>query len=379
MLQTKLIDGTINITNPINFCADKDRHLLAIVKNTYSGRCYKGAFIESIKEVLSDSGSCHIVRTNGSGHGYIDVRFIADVHVFNRWDILTGVKVISNQQMIVGEFISQDAIQDASQDASQDAIQDASQDAGQDAGQDANKSKAVVSIIASKASEGLAVGQKIAVRIVLSLHSPMQPLASVVGTLLVCDQKAPVYKLRGMLDQTSLAELTPMMSAILSELKLRDEIIKTRKADLWFFEILLYAYTGPAELKDQKINAWDKGPSWQGPGYLHASGSDTAITMMSILDIVRRVSEGTNVSVTGFWSRSLSIYRSSPLVAMASSDVHEQKAEDGIPRAVFAEFLKNILDFLVATRELISVYNTKALIDSHFNIWTIMRAAQRRI
>jgi hypothetical protein len=50
---------------------------------------------------------------------------------------------------------------------------------------------------------------------------------------------------------------------------------------------------------------------------------------------------------------------------------------DGNPRIVFAEMLKNILDFLVATREMVAMYNSKELIDKHINVWTVMRAAQR--
>jgi hypothetical protein len=43
---------------------------------------------------------------------------------------------------------------------------------------------------------------------------------------------------------------------------------------------------------------------------------------------------------------------------------------------VFATYLKNILDFLVASRELTLVYGTQELIDKHLNVFGVMRAAQ---
>jgi hypothetical protein len=94
---------------------------------------------------------------------------------------------------------------------------------------------------------------------------------------------------------------------------------------------------------------------------------------------VRRAIAGENVPVAGVWSRSLALYRSSPLVGVArGAPPAAWTTVDGTPRAVFAEFLKNILDFLVATRELIEVYNTRELLDNkHHNLWGVMRAAQR--
>jgi hypothetical protein len=98
-----------------------------------------------------------------------------------------------------------------------------------------------------------------------------------------------------------------------------------------------------------------------------------------VLDIVRRVVGGERVPVAGVWSRSLALYRSSPLVAVVREGGAVPGAwtvVDGAPRAVFAEFLKNILDFLVATRELALVYNSRKLIEDHTSLWRTMRTAQ---
>jgi len=371
----KVIDGTVDVANPINFCADKTRHLVTELQNKYVGRCFKGAYILGVKKIL-DCSPCHIMRTNGTGEGYVDVQFLADVAVFSSCDILTGVEIVSNQPMLVGVY--------------EGARADGPRADGPRA--DAQKPipgrlvvklpRAAVIIRASEAVAALAVGQKIPVRILLAQHAPMQAQASVVGSLLVCDQTAPAYRLRDALDQSARAELAPMLAAVELELEARAAMVEARKADLWFFERLLYPFreAGPAPkdaAQDEKVPAWEGGPFWSGPRPLQAleAGAETA----SVLDIVRRVVGGERVPVAGVWSRSLALYRSSPLVAVVREGAAVPGAwtiVDGATRAVFAEFLKNILDFLVATRELVLVYNSRKLIEDHTSLWRVMRSAQ---
>jgi DNA-directed RNA polymerase subunit E'/Rpb7 len=364
----KVIDGTVDVANPINFCADKMRHLVTELQNKYVGRCFKGAYILGVKKIL-DCSACHIMRTNGTGEGYVDVRYLADVAVFSSCDILTGVEIVSNQPMLVGVYEGAGALGAEGQKPMPGRLA-------------AKSPRAAVIIRASEAVAALAVGQKIPVRILLAQHAPMQAQASVVGSLLVCDQTAPAYRLRDALDQSARAELAPMLAAVELELEARAAMVEARKADLWFFEHLLYPFreVGPAPkdaAQDEAVPAWKGGPVWSGPRPLQAL--EAGAEMASVLDIVRRVVGGERVPVAGIWSRSLALYRSSPLVAV----VREGAAVpgtwtviDGAPRAVFAEFLKNILDFLVATRELALVYNSRKLIEDHTSLWRAMRSAQ---
>ena len=366
----KVIDGTVNVANPINFCADMTRHLVTELQNKYVGRCFKGAYTLGVKKILACS-PCHIMRTNGTGEGYVDVQFLADVAVFSSGDILTGVEIMSNQPMLVGVY--EGARAEGPRAEAQKPMP----------GRLVAKSpRAAVIIRASEAVAALAVGQKIPVRVLLAQHAPMQAQASVVGSLLVCDQTAPAYRLRDALDQSARAELAPMLAAVELELEARAAMVKARKADLWFFERLLYPFreAGPAPkdaAQDEAVPAWEGGPVWSGPRPLQAleTGAETA----SVLDIVRRVVGGERVPVAGVWSRSLALYRSSPLVAVVREGAAVPGAwtvVDGAPRAVFAEFLKNILDFLVATRELALVYNSRKLIEDHTSLWRVMRSAQ---
>jgi len=352
MLQEKPFSVTINVSNPINFCADKERHLRTQIQNEYVGKCYGGCYIVQLIKVLRP-GNCNIARTNLSGEGFVDVEFLAKVHIFSMWDILVGVKVVDNKQMVFGTY-------EASESGE----------------------KAIVSVLASKAVEAISVGQLIAVRAFKTVHSPMQQHASVVSALLTCDKTAPVYKLKGNLGTNARIALKPMLDEVEAELTARAELIAGgRRADLWFFEMLLYSYRSatPDEEKNM-LETWADGPQWEGPGNLKAL--DEGVSSQNVLDIVHRVvSQEETVSVDGYWSRPLSLYRSSPLAAVAGAEIPMKwnDAVDGTPLAVFSEFLKNILDFLTATRELVQTYNTRELIDKHLNMWSVMRAAQTLI
>ena len=359
MQYEKVFDVTVNVANPINFCADKDRHLMAELRNTYEGRCYKGAFIIEIKSIIRQ-GACHVQRTNGSGGGYIDVHFLAEVTIFSSWDILTGVEVVSHQQMVVG-------------------IYKGAPDRAALVAAGAPPSRVVVILSASKAVETIAVKQLIPVRVSLAQHPPMQSQAAVFATLLVCDQAAPAYRLAGedaVLDAAAGVALEPMLAAVDRELAARAELVATRRADLWFFELLLHAHPHVPGGTDQAV-ACAGGHVWDGPPT--PAGVPAGAPAQNVLDLVRRVVAGESVRVAGTWSRPLALYRSSPLAAVAARapPAGWAPAVDSTAVVVFAEFLKNILDFLAATRELTEVYHTRELIGAHMNIWSVMRAAQR--
>lgn len=360
----KVFEYTVSVENPIHFCSDKPRHLLTALRNHLEGRNFKGAHIVRIVRVL-EASAVHIQRTNGSGGGYVDTRVLAEALVFARWDILVGATVLANQQMVVGAYTPPG---------------------------DSGAPRAAVALQASKAAETLTVGQLFAARVVHATHPPMQMQAAVYGTLLVCDQAAPVWRVRGNLDRSARAELAPLLAGIEAELAARDALLASRKADVWFFEHLLHPYrAGERERErargagEQTVPAWPGGPAWVGPPdpVPHEPGAQ----LVSPVEIARRVvREGASVPVSGVWSRPLSLYRSSPLAAVAPVPKPGQPegpppgwapAADSVPRAVFAELLRNILDHLRAIRELPEVYSTPALVAQHANLWGAMRAAQR--
>jgi len=365
MLSEKLFEVTVDVRNPIDHCADKRRHLMAALQDTYVGRCYMGVFIARVKEIRRTSPCC-LVTTNASGEGRVDVEFLADVAVFSRWDILVGVEIAIAQPVLAGQHTA------------------AARPSAPEPGElyPGAPPKAVVSFLPSKAVETLAVGQRVAARVVAAQHPPLQPQAAVIGALLVCDGAAPVYRLRaGGLDAAARAELEPLLERAEAELAARAALVEARPGDVWFFELLLYAYRHSPGAESQFVEAWAGGPVWAGPPAVPPRGGGEPPESVSVLELARRAIRGEVVALAGLWSRPLALYRSSPLACRVPPGV-QPPADWGAPleatpRAVFAEYLKNILDFLVAVREMAAVYSTREEVDRHRNLWAVMRAAQQ--
>lgn len=374
----KLFDATIDVANPIGFCADKNAHLLSELHSKFVDRCYKGALVLRILKVVR-AGACCICNSNGSGEATVDVQFLAAVRVFARWDILTGVTVRHVSHLIGGHYEPKEGGPAAATTTAQ----------------------AFVVLQPTRGADALAIGQRIAVRVLKAEHPPRQA-AVAYGVLLTCERAAPVFRVRGSLDPAAAADLMGLADRVADELALRAEVARARPAELAFFEGLLYAYGAPAGARgaaaagagagagacagaatlSHRVAAWEGGPEWVGPAPLMAL--EEGLVAHSLVELVRKAAVAP-VSVAGQWSRPLCLHRSSPLVAFAprvsraaataSATVAAADAVDEPPRVVFAMMLKNILDFLVATRELALEYD-----DVHHpkyaGLWGMMRMAQ---
>lgn len=359
MLHQKLIDATIPVRNPINFCADKRRHALIHLKNTFEGKCFKGGYIVSIDEIAKIS-DCRIVSTNHSAEGTIDVQFSATVAVFSQWDIIPGVRIVKSEQLIIGSTSGPEK--------------------GTQFG-DPRDARVVVTVLPSAESKTARVEQTVVVRVVSAEHAPMQQHASVVGTLLTCERAHPVYRVRGSLDSSSALELMPLVSAIDRELGARESMYKNRRTDMMFFEILLYSFVRDKGLQaaadDFKIASEEGSPTWHGPP---EAAMAVSAQIVNVLDLVKRAAGGRPQAMGDLWSRPLNLYRSSPHVARlrksGAAPAGWQGAVDETPSVVLQIFLKSQLEFLFAVRSMVETYNTKALIDGHVNIWGAMRRAQ---
>lgn len=343
MESEKVFDATIDVPNPIGFCTDRDTHLMRELQNKFVDRCYKGALVLRIVRVIK-AGACCINTSNGAGEGYIDVQFLAAVRVFAQWEILTNVQVRDVTQFVSCHYMA------------------------------GGSARAFVILDPKRGGAALAPGQTIAVRVLKADHPPREA-AVVYGVLLTCDRAAPTYKVREALDAQTAADLVPMVDQISTELALREELQKTRGAQLDFFEALLYAHRQKGAAPQVSVAAWEGGPEWVGPA---AAETKDAV---SVVDVVRRAAAGAAVPVAGLWSRPLTLYRSSPLATFAPrvSGAPRGEAPEAItepPKVVFALMLKNILDFLVATRELAAIYDDPAADPKYAGIWAAMRQAQ---
>ena len=364
IIQKKIITS-LNVRNPINFCTDKKKHVYNELKKIYVEKCYAGCFIISIVSI-DEISDCIISKTNISGEGIINVKFTINAIVFSHNDILIGVKIVHNQSMILGLY-------------------------------QLNSIKAVVSIPPTsrhlystalvKSIESLSLGQKIPIRIIDASHQPRQEEATIFGTLLVCDKEAPIYKINGLLNSSAKSDLLPLLNAIKEELQIRSEIQIDK---INFFEKKLYSYfnhgTSNSTISSENF------PDWNGT---ESNGNSTNINLLNF--ITKAISDKNGLSVTGYWSQSLSIYRSSPMIYFSDQAVGDALSgravgdalsgradnsniiEEGNNVSVFIRFLKNMLDFLLAIRQMTEIYNTEQEIKAHANIWAAMEMVQIKL
>ena len=328
MLIEKLYAETLDVQDPENFCADPERYVSTFLRRRFVGRCRKGAFIIRIVEVLRRS-HCRVKVTDLSGEGYVDVEFRAEVSLVAQWDIITGIRVASRAQLIVGKTEVEGVT--------------------------------VVTLLPTPEAETVREGQTVSMRGLRIQYNP----------LLTCDKAAPVFRVAGRLTPDDCRALAPLAARVRDLLAARAALAETRRDDLAFFESLLYTYARVKGGEPAKIETKDA-ESWEGPAaYPLPAGTEAA----NLLDLVAE--EG--VDVTGVWTRDLTIHRSSPLVARlagAAPPARWTAAAGSTPRTAFASMLKTVHDFLKAENEMVALYSTREDVEAHKNIWLVMRGAQ---
>ena len=340
MKQSKGFTVTLTVLNPIQFCSALEKNVLTLLRNNYKGRCYQGAFIIEILDVTAIS-SCRITPTNNSGNGTVDVSFAAEVEVISRWDIVTGVVISRRDIAVIGVANREDG-------------------AGK-----------ITVTLRPRHAETIRVDQKVAVRVTDVMHPPMQSMIVAVGNLLTCDQAAPIFRIKGSLDRDSAADLLSLIASIRTELEERERAMESQVGGFLFLRSLLYAFVKKS-VSDGVDEAVTQGAArWRGPTRV-----ESAETPVNFLEIAIRAAElRETVKVDGYWTRSLTLFRSSPYINRTSLTAQpaEGAIADATPRLMFAMLLKNMLDFLVAVREMVASYNTPELIEEHKNIWAVMR------
>lgn len=338
MLLDKILTTSFDVRDPDNFSANPGRAITTHLERTLVGRCYKGAFIVRIAEIIRHS-KCRIKDTDLSAEGTVDVEFRAVVSLLVRWDILVGVKIESRAQMIVGKSETEGAV-------------------------------VVATLLPSPEVETVREGQTISIRIVQTRYAPLQEEATAIGVLLTCDKISPSFRITGKLTAGDVRDLAPLAARVRTLLESRSALMRKRRDDFLFFEELLYAYNFRAE-GTQTVESRDAQP-WEGPAGV---GLPPGAAAENLLDVVGSPAP---VDVKGVWCRDLGLYRSSPLAARAPETAAAwDPPQDAKPRMAFAVMLKTVHDFLKAVGEMVEVFDTRQAMDNHKNIWLVMRRAQQ--
>jgi hypothetical protein len=331
----RALTTTLLVPNPIGFAADAGRHALELAREKYVGKCFQGMNIRAVKAVLRRS-RLELDGNASTGQGHIQVELLVDAVIFALFDIIVAARIERSASSVVGVYA-----------------------------RDGVKATVVVSPD-TPAARVVAPGQLLPVRILKVEHKPGD-VAAIVATPLACDRATPVFAVRRPLDPArARATLEPLLRTVEAELELRARLVASRRDELWFFERLLVAVRPPKNDTPVRTGAWE-GPAW----------ADGAGATSDIVAIVRSVCDDRKTEVVeGYWTRPFQLYRSSPLAVMAIEPPPGHAVEME-PEIAFAHMLKNIADFLRATRELVETYSTPELVATHENIWATMRNLQR--
>jgi hypothetical protein len=298
-------EATVELSNALSA---SDAQILRRLNEDLSGNCYKGAFIEEVTEIRKRSAA-YVIKTNTSGSCYIDVRFYAKVTVFNKWDVITGVVILSNQQILTGKY----------------------------------NNKAAVTLLPGKGIELIAVGYIVPVRISLARHIPMNK-ATIVGTIFAAEKIAPKYSVFGMVEKTPIIEY--LYGEIITELELRKAL---EPAKVEFFEDLLTA-TVP-ETTTVPVTTF----SITTVAKAIIGGKPFEMTGIWYRPIGVRRSSDTFVSVVGDNKDTIAVF----------DDVVISK-----PNTVFEDFIKSMHDYLKAIREMCEQYDD---LKKYELLWRYMR------
>lgn len=349
VLASKQYSVSIDVRNPVNFCADKEKHVLTHLQRTYEGKCYGGAYIVEITKVDKIS-ACRVVKNNLSASGNVDVAFTAAVVVYGQWDILVGVEIAERDHMVVG-FLRDAPVE------------------------------TVVALLPTDMVQTISIGQVVAIRVKTVLYPPFQSQMTVAGVVLTCDQRTPVYRLQTAIEPSAAQALLPLVERVENELDRRAELMSDHRESLWFFESLLYSYALPdSDDREPRVVETEHASAWVGPGGAELPPLATEINLLEFVKNAAQASGSTNAR--GLWCRDFAIRRSAPLVARAP----EEKAPEGWdrplverPAIALAAFLNNVYNFLAAVRGMVEGYSTPEEVARHENVWAAMRRVQKQI
>jgi hypothetical protein len=340
MLFRKVYTITIDILDTVNYCAQSENYIHRHLNRCYVGRCWGAAYIVEILRVLKVS-PCRI-KTDLSAEGYVDVAFEALVDVCEQWDIITGVKIADKTHLIVGRSNMKGVL-------------------------------TIVNLLATPQAETVQVGQIIPVRVAGKMYVPNQAQVTVVGAVLTCDRMSPVFHLKGVLTKKDVQDMSHLVENIKELMRERAALLEKRRADVVLYDALLYTYS----VKDVKKNMTIKTsgyPDWS--SFDPKISLPGGVTAANMLELVSEAMNGKRMGVEGYWCRDLALHRSSPLASVSKKPVKGWGTPvESVPRTAFAQMLKSMYNFLKAVNEMVETYSRED-IESHKNLWVVMRGAQ---
>lgn len=361
MSELKKYIVSIFVSDPLNpnLSTNTENYILNILNEEYVGKCYNGAFILKIEDILEIS-DCEIIMTNLLGTGNINVKFIAVVKQFYSGDFLFNVHIQKTQPSILGTYTEN------TKDGEINAYIMIPY------GIQFEPSPLKQSVLSIREY------QRIPMRIIDVYHKCKNSIPAIGATLLVCEKKYNKYIITTNISKKTIFSI--LLKQINDEMDLRVNLSADVKKNISFFESLLYSYK-MGKMENETIES-KHFPEWEGLQGIISSREDDG-NIINLLDFL--TDKKFDGNIIGIWSRPLYIYKSSPIAMFKQISVEEISQlrdedptllEEGCPEVVFIRFLKDILSYLTIIRQMAEYYIDNATVMANKNIWDAMRDVQ---
>jgi hypothetical protein len=360
MSELKKYIVSIFVSDPLNpnLSINTENYILNVLNEEYVGKCYNGAFILKIEDIIEIS-DCEIIMTNLLGTGNINVKFIAVVKQFYSGDFLFNVHIQKTQPSILGKYTEE------TKDGEINAYIMIPY------GIQFEPSPLKQSVLSIREY------QRIPMRIIDVYHKCKNSIPAIGATLLVCEKKYNKYIITSNISKKSIFSI--LLTKIKDEMDLRVNLSADVKKNISFFESLLYSYK--MDKMEETIIESNHFPEWIGlQGIEHTADGD----IINLLDFLTD-KKFTDCNIIGIWSRPLYIYKSSPIAVFKKISMEEISElregdptllEEGCTEVVFIRFLKDILSYLTIIRQMAEYYVDNATVMANKNIWDAMRDVQ---
>lgn len=319
MIIHKLIETAIDVDNPLDiYVGDSSANILRILSDRFEGKCMRSCYIVKVL-AISKLSNCVIAQEGNNSYGKINVVFEVEAVSYSSGEIINGclIKAKDPSGVIICE-----------------------------------SGPSSIYIAPHQYLTGLRVGQYISVRVGVAKYKIGTTKVSINAYPYLFNAKQYVYELPSAykLTKNDHDMLSDILNRLKSEREQRDNIIAKNKKGWDFFNNLLYAW-----------KTEQKPPSGVTIGNLDKVLKDDTLPA-GFLSRDSRI----DLSEDKFY-----IWKNAP----TGDDVQIIRGAD--PKDILVYMFEDLINFLRTVREMVSVYDTEALMKSHKNVWLIFMKSKQ--
>jgi hypothetical protein len=372
----KVIETSVTISNYINFYSDKEVNINAILADRYLGKCFRGCFIDRIVRIIQMS-ECVIDQNDFLCPGNVNIIFEVAATVYRPGEIITGCRV-TQKDPSTGIIIAETA-------------------------------NAKIMVSNSKTLASVQVDQIIPLRVQTAIYNIGKTEISISAKPVILPIVSGAVYAFGTLDTSACDLLIADIRELLAEVR------QGPAQQLWdFFNKLLYAYKAPtepprggapeisgpilAEISDQKSGMGQELVMAQGQAGPTVSaevapaekvmwaddedfsGDDTRDADSRDLAMGGAATPSHDILDTKFSAPYVCFHPATDL-ALGRLTVYDVPPPGEIiqvlePEAAAVIYLQEYYGYLKLIKEMVDIYNTEKLINSHNNLWLAIKKSK---